>query len=123
MGKYTAPKVAGTYSVTATSVASPSISATATVIVFEILVEISPADAKLKPGGQQQFKAKVIGLADQSVIWSVTIGNGHIDPSSGLFTAPHSPSQGDSQVTATSKEDPSCEGIASVNWSQDNPPP
>ncbi|HVO20936.1 MAG TPA: hypothetical protein VMU15_16860 [Anaeromyxobacter sp.] len=60
-GVYTAPSTAGTYHVVATSHASASATARATVTVQDhiLSIAISPATASLSTGGTQQFTATV----------------------------------------------------------------
>lgn len=89
-GLYTAPSIAGTYTVVATSKADNTKTATAQVEVQpKVAVAISPEDVNLFTGRQQQFKAIVTGSADTGVIWSVKEGaeGGTID-GTGLYTAP-----------------------------------
>ena len=92
-GMYTAPSQAGTHSVTATSVADSSKSATAAITVQAVTITISPVSALLNPGATQQFTANLQGFSNSSVTWSVdgTVGGnsslGTIS-SSGLYTAP-----------------------------------
>jgi hypothetical protein len=60
-----------------------------------------------------QFTAKVVGVGNQSVSWSVREGNGGgIINSSGLYTAPNA--AGTFHVVATSQGDPKASGTASV---------
>ena len=97
-GTYTAPPTAGTYTVTATSVASPSDSANATVTVIEpqqdVTVSITPENAQLLPEETLQLTAEVTGTANQAVTWQAfVLENGSetaIDTvsDSGVFTAP-----------------------------------
>ncbi|MGB0110255.1 MAG: Ig-like domain-containing protein, partial [Terriglobales bacterium] len=63
-GLYTAPATAGTYSVTATSQADTTKSASATVTVTTppvVAVSVSPVSAALLTGATQQFAATVTG--------------------------------------------------------------
>jgi hypothetical protein len=69
-GLYTAPPLSGTHSVTATSVADTTKSATATVTV-QGPVSISPATVGLNPGATQQFTVAVQGQSNPVVTWSV----------------------------------------------------
>ncbi len=91
-GLYTAPTFSGTHTITATSVADSTRSATATVTV-QGSVTISPASAGLNFGATQQFTVTVAGNTNPTVSWSVdgiAGGNssvGSIDPQ-GLYTAP-----------------------------------
>ncbi len=91
-GVYTAPSQAGTHIVTATSVADPTKSASATVTVTG-LVSITPATATLLAGATQQFQAAVVGQTSPTVAWSVdgvSGGNASVGTitSEGLYTAP-----------------------------------
>ena len=60
-GRYTAPSTAGTYHVVATSKASTSASASATVVVRDhiLSIAINPGSSALSVGGSQQFTALV----------------------------------------------------------------
>src|SRR6476469_4677165 len=70
-GLYTAPPSAGTYTVTATSVADTTKSAAATVTVSTpVSVSLSPTSTSLQSGGQQQFSAYVSGTSKTAVTWS-----------------------------------------------------
>ena len=65
-GVYTAPETAGTYTVSATSVADPSKAATATVTVdtsTTTRVQLSPSEATVAPGGTQTFQATFSGFS------------------------------------------------------------
>jgi alpha-L-arabinofuranosidase len=94
-GLYAAPTVAGTYHITATSVADNTKSDTAAVTVTagssNVVVTILPSSVDLAPGGTQQFDVSVTGTDDDTVAWSVVeTGNcGHIT-ATGLYTAPGS---------------------------------
>lgn len=92
MGMYTAPILAGNHAVTATSVASPTSSANASVTVQGI-VSISPGSATLGAGATQQFSASVQGQTNPTLTWSVDGVNGGNSSvgtisSNGLYTAP-----------------------------------
>jgi hypothetical protein len=109
-GLYTAPSTAGTYSVTATSNADPTKSATATVTVNPITVTVNPASGQVLIGRTYQFSDKVTGSTNTGVTWSTSAGT---ITSGGLLTAP-----GTAQtvtVTATSKANTSVTGSATVN--------
>jgi hypothetical protein len=60
-GVYTAPAMAGTYHVVATSAADPTAVDTATVTVGDrvLSVSVAPATATLAPGASQQFVATI----------------------------------------------------------------
>ncbi len=121
-GLYTAPPSAGTHTVTATSVADTSKSASAAVSV--ISMTISPQTASLTPLGTQQFTATVQGTTNTSVTWSVdgvSGGNNTVGTvsSAGLYTAPAT--MGTHTVTATSAALPSYSVNASVTVAGDAP--
>ena len=121
-GLYTAPPSAGTHTVTATSVADTSKSASAAVSV--ISMTISPQTASLTPLGTQQFTATVQGTTNTSVTWSVdgvSGGNNTVGTVSnaGLYTAPAT--MGTHTVTATSAALPSYSVNASVTVAGDAP--
>ncbi len=69
-GLYTAPQTAGTHTITATSVADSTKSASATVTV-QGNVSVSPASVGLTAGGSQHFTATVVGVTNPVVTWSV----------------------------------------------------
>ena len=115
-GQYTAPSSAGTYTVTATSAADLSKSASAVVTVsqpIQVSISVSPTTASLQTGGQQQFSAAVSGTTNTAVTWKAsggTVTNG------GLYTAPSL--AGTYTVTATSAADSSKSSSAVVTVTQ-----
>jgi hypothetical protein len=115
-GLYTAPSLAGTYTVTATSAADSSKSASAVVTVsqpIQVSISVSPTTTSLQTGGQQQFSAAVSGTTNTAVTWKAsggTVTNG------GLYTAPSL--AGTYTVTATSAADSSKSASAVVTVSQ-----
>jgi len=114
-GLYTAPAAvpAGAVTVTATSVADPTKSATATVTVQPgVSVTVSPATANVIVSQTQQFTATVTGTPTTAVTWSVA-GGGTIGASSGLYTAPAAPA-GPVTITATSTDGSNTTGTATV---------
>lgn len=72
---YTAPSVAGTYHVKATSVADTSKSATATITVKDkpavISVTVNPASATLSPNEEILITATVTGTTNNAVTWNI----------------------------------------------------
>jgi hypothetical protein len=103
-GLYTAPSLAGSHTVTATSAADTTKSASAALTVDATDV-VSPATADVAAGATQQFTATVAGYSNTSVTWSVdgvSGGNSSVGTvnSSGLYTAPSQ--VGNHTVTATS---------------------
>lgn len=103
-GVYTAPAVAGTFHVVATSGADPSVSATATVTVTlpaTVTVAISPRIATVVAGGTTTFSASVTGTSVAGVTWSVLEGaSGGTVTQAGVYTGPATP--GTYHVVATS---------------------
>ena len=123
-GVYTAPPAVPSpaqVSVTATSVADPTKSASATVtVVPPVSVTVSPTTAMLLTGSKQQFAATITGSSNTTVSWSVA-GSGCSGAScgtisaSGLYTAPSAvPTPPQVSVTATSVADPTKSATASV---------
>jgi hypothetical protein len=117
-GLYNAPATLAspqTVTVTATSVADTSKSATASVtVVPPVLVTVSPSAASLIPSGTQQFTAAVIGTTNTTVTWSVSPAVGTIS-GSGLYSAPATLAIPQTvTVTATSVADASKSATASV---------
>ncbi len=115
-GLYTAPDsltTPATATVTATSVADPSKSASAIVNIPAVAVSVSPPTANVIGGGTQPFTATVTNATNAAVTWSVS-GLGSID-TSGLYSAPALiPSQTTVTITATSVADPTKSGSATV---------
>ncbi len=123
-GLYTAPSTQPSpaqVTVTATSVADSTKSASATVIILPpIGVTVSPLTAQVIIGKTQQFTATVTGISNTSVTWSLK-GSGCSGAScgtissSGLYTAPASvPSPAQVTVTATSVADTTKSASATV---------
>ncbi|MCA1826741.1 MAG: Ig-like domain-containing protein [Myxococcales bacterium] len=108
--------MAGTYHVSATSVADVSKSAVATVTVTApaaVSISIDPTSVSLHPGGTQQFTATVSNAADTSATWSVSEGTaGGSVSSAGLYTAPAI--AGAYHVVATSRADATKTATAAI---------
>jgi RHS repeat-associated protein len=115
-GLYTAPATIGTnqtVNVTATSLADPSQSATATLVltspasVVPVSVAVNPASAVVYPGQSQQLIATVANTSNTAVSWQISpAGIGTIS-AAGVYTAPSSiTTQQTVTVTATSQADP-----------------
>ena len=114
-GRYTAPSVAGNCTITATSAADPSKSASAVVTVSQpsqISISISPVMASVQSGGQQQFTAYLSNTSNTAVTW---LTSGGTITTSGLFTAPST--AGTYTVTAVSVADGTKTASASVSVS------
>ena len=117
-GVYSAPGIASTCHVVATSAADSTKSGSATVTVTAtpvVTVSVSPASPSVVAGGTVTFVAIVSGTtAGQStaVTWSVPAGAGSIGATSGVYVAPATP--GTYVVTATSAAAPARSGTATV---------
>ena len=114
---YTAPTVPGSYTLTATSVADPSKSATATVRVSEVGVSITPASETLAPGRSRTFNAEVVGANDTEVTWQASSGAASlsVNGAAATYTAPEQ--TGSYTLTATSVADPSKSATATITVS------
>lgn len=93
-GLYTAPSLAGSHSVTATSVADSTKSASATVTIMALkalTITVNPASATVMAGSTERFSATVLGGSNEPVTWSLAAGSGGTISASGLYTAPATP--------------------------------
>ncbi len=114
-GLFTAPEMAGTCYVVATSQADSSKSATATVTVVSPVV-ITPSLVNLLPDASQTFTAVVAATGDTAVTWSILEGAaGGSITSGGVYTSPAI--SGTYRVVATSVADPTQSGLALVTVS------
>jgi len=124
-GLFTAPAVPPNppfFSVTATSVADPTKSASATVTIVPVVtVTISPTSAKVAPSASLKFSDQVTGSSNTSVSWSVS-GKGCTGSScgnitaAGLYTAPAiAPNPAVVTVTVTSQADTTKSASAQVS--------
>ena len=111
--------------VTATSQADPTKSASSQVTILPfVVVSVSPPSVTLAPRATQQFTATVLGTSDQGVVWQITgsgcsagSGCGTVS-ANGFYTAPvAAPAPNSLNVTATSTEDTARSGSASVTIS------
>ena len=117
-GLFTAPASIATLqtiTVTATSVADPTKSASATVTLTPAAtVIVNPISVALASGQSQQFTATVSNITNTGVTWTIIPNLGTIS-SSGLYAAPTSvSSQQAVTVTAQSVSDPSRSASATV---------
>jgi hypothetical protein len=120
-GVYTAPTVAGTDTVTATSMADPAKSASAQIVVTTtapapapapptgVAVKVAPATASIAPKGTATFTATVSGTTNTAVTWKAKLGT---ITSTGAYTAPTT--VGTDTVTATSAANTTASGTATV---------
>ena len=125
-GLYTAPANVPNpplVAVTATLLAYPTISGSATVTITSpilITVSVAPSNISVNTGAQQQFTATVTGTNNTAVTWSIT-GIGCVSQScgtitqTGLYTAPPTPPLPSYlNVVATSVADPTKSASATV---------
>lgn len=115
---YTAPNPipsAATLKVTATLVADPTVTGTATITLAATSVTISPTSATLTAGQSQHFIATVTN-GQSGVTWSISPNLGTIDQS-GNYTAPSSTAGQKVSVIATSVDDPTKSATATVTLS------
>ncbi|HXC17094.1 MAG TPA: hypothetical protein VNV60_06610, partial [Holophagaceae bacterium] len=91
----------GTWTVTATSVADPTKSATATVMVVPLVVTVLPASSIVKSGQTETLTASVTGpgTPSQGVTWSVVTANGGTITTGGVYTAPATSKDGFQVIT------------------------
>jgi hypothetical protein len=124
-GLFTAPAVAPNppfFSVTATSVADPTKSASSAVTIVSVVhVTISPTSATMAASASQQFSAQVTGTSNTSVSWSV-FGAGCAGltcgkiTAAGLYTAPAIfPNPAAVTVTVTSQADTTKSAAAQIS--------
>lgn len=122
-GLYTAPSIAGTCHVVATSQADASKSATAaiSVTVPTPIVSVTPKSAAVLGGLTVQFTASVGNASNTQVVWSVREGAaGGSVSSSGLYTASQAP--GSYRVVATSVAQSSVSSAANIVVRSATPP-
>jgi len=81
-----------------------------------IHVAVTPAPVTVQVNAVQQFAAVVTGTTNQAVTWSVDEASGGTVDSTGRYTAPGSPGQ--FHVRATSQQDPTKSGFATVTVPQ-----
>ena len=111
-GLFTAPDLATTAYVTATSLADPSKTATARVTIVAPVV-VTPNVITLGPGAIQVFTASVVATGDTAMTWSIQEGAaGGTITADGTYTAPAT--AGTYHIVATSVADPSLVGLAVV---------
>ena len=112
-GLYTAPQGAsGTFHVVATSQANLVSRGNATVTVEIPLLTISPVAITLPPGGTETFTASDVGLANNSVTWTIEEKGGGVINGAGFYSAPNA--VGFYHVVATSTEETTVTANATV---------
>ena len=110
-GNFHAPALAGSFSVTAKSIADPTKSATAMVTVPSA-ISVTPEFSSLSPGSTRQFNAVVLGLSNSGVAWSVRETGGGTVTSTGLYSAPTT--AGTFHVIAKSTVSPQLDAVATI---------
>jgi uncharacterized protein (DUF1800 family) len=134
-GLYTAPATvpaSANVTVTATSLANRSITASSVVTIQNptpppVTVAVAPAAITLALGATQQFSATVSGSANQTVVWKVNDVAGGASATgtisaSGLYTAPTVMFAGAITVSATAAANNASTGAASVSLTAPPPP-
>jgi len=118
-GLYTPPSSAATHAISAASMADSTKSGSATISVRlpSVAVTITPVTASISTIQKQQFNATVTNSSNPAVTWSVDgvqDGNANVGTisASGLYTPPYL--EAVHSITATSVQDPSKSGGASV---------
>lgn len=123
-GLYTAPAAVpfgpAAITISASSVTTPTVvgAAEETIVSGITSLSVNPRNVSMPEGQNQQFSAVVGGVANQSVIWSVTgqpgVSTGTISPS-GLYTPPNNLTAVTSfNVNATSVLDPNATVVGSI---------
>jgi hypothetical protein len=115
-GTYVAPVTVGNYTVSVTSSLNPTSSASATVTVVLAStpsIALLPGAAGVFPGGNQPFTAKVLGLSDPTLIWSLQNPSSGSITNTGQYTAPMT--AGIDTIVATSVQDPTISGRATIS--------
>jgi hypothetical protein len=112
---YTAPAIAGMYTLTATSQADASKYDTATVTVTSASIVFTNIPKALFVNDTTQLQASVSGLANTAINWSVPSGQGTVTPT-GFYTAPATipVSDGKATITAASVQVPAISGQAKI---------
>jgi len=116
-GVYTAPAKTGSATITATSVADPTKSASAKVTIAAAppavsSISVTPVNASIVTGATQQLTATIQGTtSNKSVTWKTSAGT---ISTTGLFTAPTT--AGTATITATSAADNSKSATATITF-------
>ena len=127
VGTFKAPATEGTYSVTATSLADNSRSASAQIVVSnnapidDVSVVITPSDVELSPGEYIDLTATVSGTSNKAVTWASNGGTLSPSGNTARFTAPTT--EATYTVTATSVADTSKSDSIQILVTSDSPPP
>ena len=81
-----------------------------------VVVSVIPETAAVQQGRNQTFAARVTGISNQAVTWSVQEPTGGTITAAGLYTAP--PRSGTFHVVAASTVDRTATGVATVEVSE-----
>jgi len=130
-GLYTTPSSVSADSlvtISATSIANPTLTASATIMIgpavavaspatptpAAVSVSLRPRSPSLSAGRSRQFNASVNGTSSTAVTWSLSPNIGAVV--NGLYTAPTTISAAQSvEITATSTEDPTQSATSTIN--------
>ena len=120
--RYTAPAAAGTYIVTATSVADPTKTATISMNVVAVAVSAAADATTIDANSQTVVRATITPpFADNRANWALASGGGSISPGQGTTTTYSAPSSGTTAtIVATSVADSSKTRTVTITV---NPPP
>ena len=126
--RYTAPAAAGTYIVTATSVADPTKKATISMNVVAVAISAAADATTIDANSQTVVRATITpAFADNRANWALTGGAGSISPGQGTTTTYSAPSNSGTTATivATSVADSSKTRTVTitVNAPPQPPPP
>ena len=122
--RYTAPAAAGTYIVTATSVADPTKKATISMNVVAVTISAAADDTTIQTNSQTVVRATIAPpFADNRANWALT-GGGSISSGQGTTTTYNAPNSGTTAtIVATSVADPSKTRTVTITVSAPPPPP
>jgi hypothetical protein len=124
--RYTAPAVAGTYIVTATSVADPTKKATITMNVVAVSISAAADATTIDAGSQTVVRATVTpAFADNRANWALTSGGGSVAAGPSTTTTYSAPPNSGTTATivATSVADPSKTRTVTITVNAPPPPP
>lgn len=110
---YTAPNVAGTYTVTATADGDPSRTGRVTIVVSQVGISIDPPSVTMGPNGNVTFIATVVGSANTAATFTASGGTiTQTGPNTANYRAPNQ--LGNFTVTARASANTSKTATANV---------
>lgn len=119
-GLYTAPKLAGAYTVRASAAANPRVYALARVTVSGTpVIRLTPPKTTIKTATTVVFSAEVLGLSNTNVVWSIVEPAGGVITPAGVYVAPKV--EGTYHVRATSTAQPEVFAEAAIGVQRDSP--